>query len=279
MYMGVGKLESAAEIAPASSAEESRISGRTRDSKTRISFYAKQSMWTSSAHTVNRQDGTTRPCGDCRRLNDLAVPDRYPISRIEDFHHILKSKTIFSKIDLFKAYYQIPIAEEDKEKFNVFSFGLRNPPSTFQRFVNEKAYSTYDRELLGIYLSVRHFKHMLEGRDFTIMTDKPLTFAFKQKNDKHPQDNKDASFQFSTKIIHMNGHDNIITDTLSRIDEIKALVYDLVADAQIGDAELEDFLQNDKYPKPDERFDIIHIDIVRPLPPAVSQSLTVTPVG
>ncbi|GFX58860.1 hypothetical protein TNCV_805641 [Trichonephila clavipes] len=37
------------------------------------------------------------------------------IPRIEDFNHILKDKNIF-KIDLVKAYYQIPIAEEDKEK-------------------------------------------------------------------------------------------------------------------------------------------------------------------
>ncbi|GFS92358.1 hypothetical protein TNCV_411131 [Trichonephila clavipes] len=41
-------------------------------------------------------------------------------------------------------------------------------------------YSTYDRELLGIYLSVKHFKHLLEGNDFVKNTDhKTLTFAFK----------------------------------------------------------------------------------------------------
>ncbi|GBN05227.1 Retrovirus-related Pol polyprotein from transposon 297 [Araneus ventricosus] len=49
----------------------------------------------------------------------------------------------------------------------------------------QQTYSTYDRELLGIYLSVKQFKHYLEGRTFTIYTDnKPLIFAFHQKLEK-----------------------------------------------------------------------------------------------
>ena len=32
-------------------------------------------------------------------------------------------------------------------------------------------YSTYDRELTAIFLAVQHFRHMLEGRQFTIFTD------------------------------------------------------------------------------------------------------------
>ena len=42
----------------------------------------------------------------------------------------------------------------------------------------EKKYSAFDRELLAIYLSVRNFKHFLEGKPFIIFTDhKPLTYA------------------------------------------------------------------------------------------------------
>ena len=43
----------------------------------------------------------------------------------------------------------------------------------------EVKYGAYDRELLAIYKSIKHFRHMIEGRNFTIYTDhKPLTYAF-----------------------------------------------------------------------------------------------------
>ncbi|GBO35997.1 Transposon Ty3-I Gag-Pol polyprotein, partial [Araneus ventricosus] len=97
---------------------------------------------------ATKKDGSYRPCGDYRQLNAQTIPDRYPIPRLEDFHQILKETKIFSKIDLFKAYFQIPIAEEHKCKtaiitpfglyeFNVMSFGLKNAPVTFQRFIHE----------------------------------------------------------------------------------------------------------------------------------------------
>jgi hypothetical protein len=45
--------------------------------------------------------------------------------------------------------------------------------------------SAYDRELLAIYSAIKHFRHMLEVRHFTIFTDhKPITYAFQQKRDR-----------------------------------------------------------------------------------------------
>lgn len=59
------------------------------------------------------------------------------------------------------------------------------PLSFFSRKLSttESKYSTYDRELLSIHLAVKHFRHLLEGRNFVILTDhRPLTFAFSKNS-------------------------------------------------------------------------------------------------
>ena len=56
-----------------------------------------------------------------------------------------------------------------------FSRKLRTP---------EKRYSTFDRELLALYLGIRHFRYFLEGRQFTAYTDhKPLSFSMSKASD------------------------------------------------------------------------------------------------
>ena len=43
----------------------------------------------------------------------------------------------------------------------------------------QQKYSTFDRELLAAYSAIKHFRHFLECRQFTLFTDhKPLVRVF-----------------------------------------------------------------------------------------------------
>ena len=114
----------------------------------------------------------------------------------------------------------------------------------------ETRYSTFDRELLGVYLAIRHFRYFLEGRKFHIVTDhKPLTYALSSTSDRYsPRQIRhlDYIYQFSSDIRYVKGEENAAADALSRI-EVNSLLksssapiidFNDIAHAQQGDQEL-----------------------------------------
>ena len=91
----------------------------------------------------------------------------------------------------------------------------------------ETRYSAFDRELLAVYLGIRHFRHYLEGRDFPVFTDhRPLTFAMAKNAE--PWSHRQARHleyisQYTTDIRHVAGKENAVADALSRaaIEEVR----------------------------------------------------------
>ncbi|CAK1591628.1 unnamed protein product [Parnassius mnemosyne] len=415
------------------------------------------SPWSSPLHLARKKNDGWRSCGDYRSLNARTIPNRYPIRHLQDFTHQLAGSTVYSKLDLIKAYNQIPVFEADVCKtaittpfglyeFPFMAYGLRNAAQTFQRFMDEvlrgldfcfgylddilvyssnstqhqqhlrqlfqrlteygvlintnkcvfgqsevdfleykvsaagiqpldakvqairefpprktvkelrrflgmvnfyrrlipnaatiqaplnqmlagpktkgsqrinmtpalleafnncknslseatlmvhpdsqaglaihtdasdsaigavlqqyqdnewkplaffskklspsqRKYSPYDRELLSIYEAIKHFRFMVEARNFALITDhKPLTFAFTtHRTSCSPRQFRYLDFisQFTTDIRYIAGKDNIVADTLSRINEISMpLDYQSLASEQDTDSELHDLLKN-----------------------------------
>ena len=115
----------------------------------------------------------------------------------------------------------------------------------------ETRYSAFDRELLAVYLSIKHFRHFVEGREFFILTDhKPLTFALSATTDKYtPRQTRHLDYisQFTTDIRHVRGVENQAADALSRATTIAAMTpsqpskinFEAMARAQDTDPELQ----------------------------------------
>ena len=94
----------------------------------------------------------------------------------------------------------------------------------------QRKYSAFDRELLAIVLAIKHFRHMVEGREFTIFTDhKPLTTALTSRTERSPRQTNHLEFisQFSSDIQHIEGRNNVVADTLSRYNQIDAIIQQL----------------------------------------------------
>lgn len=124
--------------------------------------------------------------------------------------------------------------------------GVWQPLAFYSRQFNsaESRYSTFDRELLALHASIRHFQYMLEGRHFVAFTDhKPLIDAMHKVTHPHSgRQQRHLAFisEFTTDIRHISGKENVVADSLSRapVDAVcVGLDYTALAAAQTTSAD------------------------------------------
>ena len=116
---------------------------------------------------------------------------------------------------------------------------------------SETRYSAFDRELLAIYLAIKHFRYFVEGRQFYVVTDhKPLTFALSNNPDRYsPRQSRHLDYisQFTVDIRHVSGSDNTVADALSRVSvnaihtwaNVPAVDFQAMAVAQTNDPDVQ----------------------------------------
>ena len=106
-----------------------------------------KSRYTAPYFYIPKKDGSLWLVQDYRKLNQVIIKNKTPLSLIGEVIDKLKEAKYFNKLDLIWGYNNIQIKEGDKWKAafltnkglfkpQVMYFGLCNSPGTFQRMMN-----------------------------------------------------------------------------------------------------------------------------------------------
>ncbi|KAL8603354.1 hypothetical protein ACOMHN_039717 [Nucella lapillus] len=146
------------------------------------------SQYASAIVLVRKKSGGLRLCVDYRKINKRLVQDSYAIPKIEDLFLTLSGATVFSSMDLSKAYYQVPMTDRAKHisafttPFGLYQWrrmpmGLKNSASCFQQLM-ERVFSDMNLAELIVFLDdiLLHGKTLEELEERTISALEKLRY-------------------------------------------------------------------------------------------------------
>ena len=103
------------------------------------------SEWAAPIVPVLKNDGSIRICGDFKQtINQTAIPDKYPLPKVDDLLATEAGGETFTKLDLAHAYQQLVLDEESSKlatvnthrglfRYKRLPFGISVAPAIFQR--------------------------------------------------------------------------------------------------------------------------------------------------
>ena len=104
-------------------------------------------------------------------MNSVFVSAKQALASATNLVHSHHSAPLSLAVDASSTHIGAVLQQKEGRFWAPLSFSRKLSP-------NESNYSIFDRELLADYLSIRHFRSLLEGRHFQVWTDhKPLCSA------------------------------------------------------------------------------------------------------
>ena len=113
-----------------------------------ISSVSEPTSWCAGMVVVPKRSGDVRICVDLKALNESVMRETHPIPKVDSTLAQLAGAAVFSKLDAYSGFWQIPLSDSSKllttfitpfgrYAFNKLPFGIASALEIFQRRINQ----------------------------------------------------------------------------------------------------------------------------------------------
>ncbi|PIO55349.1 hypothetical protein TELCIR_23265, partial [Teladorsagia circumcincta] len=128
--------------------------------------------WVHNTVLVKKKDGSLRVCLDFRPLNEVTVPDHYPLPRIEDILAKIAGHRFYTTLDLASGYMQLLLSPESQEKRGAMSRILAGLEANCLAYLDDivifdKDFPSHLQSLRKVFYRFRLYNIKASGKKLT----------------------------------------------------------------------------------------------------------------